>query len=92
MNYGDYKVKPKIRNSVSTERKFPSGKIYLKDGTEVITKIQKWKFPSGKIFFSKNAVPTLLNMDFRGLKYGNSINFNYFIITFQKKILLIFEA
>ena len=47
MNYGDYKVKPKIRNSVSTERKFPSGKIYLKDGTEVIPKIQKWKFPSG---------------------------------------------
>ena len=51
MNYGDYKVKPKIRNSVFTERKFPSGKIYLKDGTEVIPKIQKWKFPSGKIFF-----------------------------------------
>ncbi len=38
-------VIPKLRNSVLTERKFPFGKIYLKDGTEVIPKIRNWKFP-----------------------------------------------
>ena len=53
MNYGDYKVKPKIRNSVSTERKFPSGKIYLKDGTEVITKYRNGNFHPEKFFFLK---------------------------------------
>jgi len=79
----------KIRNSVFTERKFPSGKIYLKSGTEVIPKIRKEMMQNTeisvwKIFFLKKQFPVYLNMEFHDLKYGNSLNFNYSIILIQK--------
>ena len=37
-----------------------------------------------KIFFLKKQFPVYLNMEFHDLKYGNSINFNYFIILIKK--------